>query len=538
MKKIQLFLFPLFLACMSMPLFAQNRSEKAQNPLNYPYYIYGEQTVTGKNSATLSNIKYKGFSSEIPEDGETYGKRNTEEKFVYEFKNIQTHPEINLDNKKLLYWRQLEGGVWMSDAESGNATARLRMDKDAYFILVLDCSFSLGNEFTRVKEGARTFIEQMYQVSDQGNLKIGVVCFSSMENTEIFPMTELTPANRSKMLSFISGQNNSRKATAMYYAINEGIDKMLPDGSDINADKFEGIHIITFTDGLDNTSQLEKEQMYTVNEVRRYVESKMRTTSIKNNSLDSWVIGVQGTDVQNAQLELMKNQLTELASDRSQFIWLEDMSQLVSTFSNIANSLTKRWKNMYCTSALNHAGAVCWTLGDITEPVKPVVKAPRKRKDILLGVNAGVGYGMEDLNVTAGVDFAYPLSSKFGLGAYISVGSFPTLGTNLGILATIGDHNKSKLKFMCGIGGHSSDEGAGVDARLGLMFRNGLYLMADIYCGARHNYNDGDNGGYYEYNKYGDYYYEHDEYGGYYGDNEFIGGITINIGFNFGKLFK
>ena len=161
MKKIYLCLIGIFIIG-ALNTFAQ-KTYKGSNPLSYPYYIMGEQKITGRETSTLSNIKYKGFSSKTPAGGTVKGYRTNDEKFLYEFEKISTSPSINIDNKELQYWRQLDGGIWMSDAESGNATSNTKLDKDACFLLVLDESSSLGDDFYTVKQGTKVFIEEMYK---------------------------------------------------------------------------------------------------------------------------------------------------------------------------------------------------------------------------------------------------------------------------------------------------------------------------------------------------------------------------------------
>ena len=495
----------------------------AQNPLQARYYIYGEQTVTGRNSANLSNIQLKGFSCDEGVPGEdTLGYRNSNEKMEYVFNRIATYPEINIEDKELLYWRKLENGVWMSDAESGNATSRKRLDKDACMLLVLDCSKSLGNDFGEVKEGAEAFIEEMYKASGDGNIRMGIIYFSKMDDTKTFDIRELTAKNKTEMISFIRNQYNDNKATSMYYALNKGIDALDSYVSEMNvgADKYEGTHVVIFTDGLDNTSQIEDQNLFTANKVESYVKNKLHSTLINNSRIDSWVVGVQGDDVKDAQLSLMKSKLQTLASSNSQFIFLEDKSKLVSTFSDIAKNMTDRWKVLTCISSLNHNGPVCWTL-DAPMVVTP---APKKtRKQMLLGLNVGLGMGYENdyydyydyydyegvscLKLTAGLDFAYPITSKFGLGAYTSIGfvngpDSGYLNLSVGALATIGDYNEKKVKFLVGAGGNICC-GINADLRFGILFKKGLYLMTDIATGV---------------------------------DDPFA--MTLNVGYNFGSLFK
>ena len=88
MKKVYTISLLLCFLIGNINLSAQNKSNKEQNPLNYPYYIYGEQQITGPNSANLKNIIYKGFASEVPAGSTLEGKKNSEEKFIYTFEDI------------------------------------------------------------------------------------------------------------------------------------------------------------------------------------------------------------------------------------------------------------------------------------------------------------------------------------------------------------------------------------------------------------------------------------------------------------------
>ncbi len=458
-------------------------SFKSNNPMSYPYYIMGEQKITGRSTSTLNNIEYKGFDSRdslgniIRTLG---GKRTIDEKIRYVFPRISTSPYIDLENKELQYWRQLDGGVWMSDAESGNATSDKKLDKDACILLVLDQSSSLGDDFSSVKQGANVFIDEMYKASSEGNIRIGIIYFSTMDDTRFFDITPLTPSSKSRMQNFINNQSNTNKATSMYYSINKGVDMLdeyVKNMKSIN--KYENAHIITFTDGLDNTSQIEEANLYSSKEVYNHVEEKLKSKKINDKLIDSWVIGVQGVDVQKVQLDIMKNQLESLASEESQFKFLNNMSELIETFSDIARKLTDQWKNLSCTSALNHNGLVCWTLGE----------KPKAMKQMLLGINAGVGFDMFEeeketltgYKVNFGIDFAYPITQKFGLGAYFS-GGFGDFyaGMTFGALATIGNYHE-KAAFLAGLGCDINIEnGAGFDLRLGVLLKNGLYLMTTM----------------------------------------------------------
>ena len=296
----------------------------------------------------------------------------------------------------------------------------------------------------------------------------------------------------------------------MYSAIDRGINDLYDYVEGLK--KIEGAHIITFTDGLDNTSQLEEKQLYTLNKVRPYVKDRLLNTELKGKRLDSWVVGVQGSDVPETQLSMMKSQLSELASSSDQFFFLTDASELNTTFKNIANGLTKRWLSWVCTSALNHDGPVCWTLGEA--PVKAPVPLPRyvpKTKEMLLGVHYGIGFStythyMSDyehnhykLKTGVGIDVAYPITSNFGVGGYFSIG-YPYV--SFGALTTIGDYVDNRAAFVGGLGlDIEFYRVLNFDLRGGVIFDNGLYMMLGTSLGDTYS-------------------------------------LTFNIGYNFGKFFS
>lgn len=428
MKKIVV--YSIFLLC----IIAGNLNTyalKEQNPLNYQYYILGNQKVTGKSSATLSNIEYKGFSSSA---GNIISAQKTnEEKFLYQFNDITTYPKMNLDNKTLLYWRQEEDGVWVCDSESGNGTANRRLDKDACFVLVLDCSSSIGSDFTYVQQSAITFIDKMYSASNTGNIRIGIIRFSTMDNTETFPITSLTEDNRVKMENFIRSSNHLKPATSMYYALNMGIDILSNYIQENNLDVKDRHHIITFTDGLDNTSQLDNIKLYTANEVESYVANKLNTLSIDNQNLASSIVFVPGNDIPVNRHERMRLKLNRLAAGGGQFIWVDDYEELVQVFSELAENLTERWTNLYCTSALNHNGPVCWTYGEPKTEVSLPKPLPKRQSSILntgyrgiidFGYGVGVGDVAEEERVEIATTHGYQFNKYLFAGIGVSLNYF------------------------------------------------------------------------------------------------------------------
>ena len=102
-------------------------AQKKNNPLSYPYYIYGTAQINPENGTVmLKDISYKGFSckEELWKTGV-----DSKEKAMFKFEEIKTQPYTPLAGKKLQYWRQDESGAWMTDEEGGNGIANAALEK-------------------------------------------------------------------------------------------------------------------------------------------------------------------------------------------------------------------------------------------------------------------------------------------------------------------------------------------------------------------------------------------------------------------------
>ena len=170
-------------------------AQKKNNPLSYPYYIYGTAQINPENGTVmLKDISYKGFSckEELWKTGV-----DSKEKAMFKFEEIKTQPYTPLAGKKLQYWRQDESGAWMTDEEGGNGIANAALEKDMTIMLVLDCSASLGEDFAKVKRGAISFIDKLYKASNKGFVRLGIIGFSSISEAnrqtwDIRPLTSET----------------------------------------------------------------------------------------------------------------------------------------------------------------------------------------------------------------------------------------------------------------------------------------------------------------------------------------------------------
>ena len=503
--------------------YAQNN-----NPLSYPYYISGTTAIDPNDGTViLSNISYKGFSCK--EESVKYGVEKNE-KAVFTFEEITTNPKISLFGKPLQYWRQDESGAWMTDAEGGNGIMNNSITKDITVILVLDCSSSLGDDFIKVKNGAIAFINKLKQASSDGHVKLGIVGFSSMNNTKVFGLEPLTTATYISATNFISSLTVSG-TTALYFAADVALEMF----NNVDAsENFDGAYMLLFTDGIDTGSRFNELKLFKEADTYSYVKDRMANTKINGKPIESYVIGAKGDDLKTAeQISKFKSRLEGLVDARysNRFTYLENMANLENTFSGIAEGLVQRWQTLYCNSAINHEGGVCWTYGEL--PAAPVyVPKPKpvySYRNVLLGLNVGIGCGLADgfgAAVGGGVDYAHPVSDRFAIGVYGDVyGIIPdnAVGGSVGLMTAFGNFSKGDKTYIAGLGMSFDDYcNSMFDLRFGGLFRNGLYIMGQAAFG----------GG-------GETYYGSDGYYSYY-EESFNPAFTlsIKIGFNFGKFIK
>lgn len=521
MKKI---LFTFIFVMTSAVLFAQKN-----NPFSYPYYISGETEIDANNDGfiNIKNVNCKGFKYT------RHRRSGTQERPSFVFEEIKTDPPISITGKRLQYWRQDKSGEWITDAEGGNGTFDDKLEKDITIVMTLDCSASLGSDFQRVKNSALSFLEKIYEASSDGHINLGIIGFSSIaeaerQTFEIKPLTTKTYNDATNFIRSLSTDSN----TALYYAVNKATDMLNNYVSSHFASNAEygGTYMLVFTDGIDNASQFRSEKIFKSEDAYDYAKLKLQNTYIKGSHIKSYLIGAVGVDLKtDYQRKEFKRILEGLCpADSSEFTYLGNMSDLEDTFAKIAEGLTKQWQNLVCTTSPAHEGGVCWTLGEVYIP--PVVKP--KYSNIFLGVNVGAGIALINdavgISIPAGVDFAYPITKNFGLGAYggftYSICDYDYVSTALGVLATIGNYHDGNKTFVGGLGFRLDFDTGSVkpNIRGGVLFRSGIYIMGDISFGAE---------------SYSSYYY--DGYSSHFSDYSTFGfQAMVQIGYNFGKHIR
>lgn len=434
MKKIFLFLFGLLL-CVS----AFSQAEKAK------YYIEGDYNITrGANNKfvyTLTNISSKGITF-APVDS-IVGTVEDDESISFTFEKASTDcPEGFQGGLKFWKWQSNgKNNSWQRDSEVKNAEQNYETDKVMVVMLVLDCSTSLGDEnFKKLQNSAIKFIDILYNSSPDGGVRLGIIGFNTMSNTdrmvhEIEPLTEQSKPEMVQFIRSLTLYNN----TSLYYAMHKGAN-MIGDyvgrlGS-VDRNKYDYACVVSFTDGYDNHSKDERigiPDKGLDNPYFQYIRDNVVNKSIGGKALKSYVIAVKGNDVSEDN-KLYKEVFQGISSDEP--VLLSDFSQVEAQFEKMAQDLIKRWQNLTCYVPSAHKGRVRWTLGDYTDnnsnnrPVEnttteePKVKSTHKA---FIGVNGALDFETASelssrffLGLGVGFDFAIPKNDKTAIGGMLS----------------------------------------------------------------------------------------------------------------------
>lgn len=465
MKRLS-FLIAMLMCC----LVAFPQAEKAK------YYIEGEYSISqdqnGQFVYQLSNITSKGISFTPAEV--IYGKVEDDESISFTFdKATTTCPDGFAAGLKFWKW-QFDGksNSWQRDSEVKDAQQNFETDKVMVVELVLDCSKSLGDDnFEKLKSSATKFINILYNASSDGSIRLGIIGFNTMGNTDrmVRDIEPLTKSSRDAMIQFIQGLTMYNN-TALYYAMRKGGDQISEYVNNMNSEdagKFDYACMVSFTDGYDNHSmdaQLGVPQKGLENPYFQYVRDNVVNRQIGSATLKSFVIAIRGNDVAEDN-KLYKAVFDGLSSD-APFL-LDDFNQLEKQFEDMAQELIKRWQNLTCYVPSAHQGKVRWTLGNdfsggTPEPVKqeesqtPKAKRTLSAGDKFFGVNAGVDFECTPrfypFGLGIGFDFALPVNNA-AIGGMFNL-KYDILGPThfaFGPLFLLGNY-ENNYGFMLGAG--------------------------------------------------------------------------------------
>lgn len=460
------------------------------------------------------------------------GEQRDGREVAFSFNKVMEHAgHPGYDN--ISYWYFDEDiNLWQPDVEIRKGEQNKELNKDITIMLIIDCSESLINDFGKVKDATLKFLEQMSKASKNGNLHIGIIGFSSMPDTKVFEMQPLTEATYQQMKKFVNNLG-TYKGTALFYAWDKAVEqtqRYIDSGAMSNYDKTTvSSHYITFTDGIDQTSQDINRRPNPIVTADDYYEYIIKATKMQSFKYESDVVFVKGVDITNNTLQKkFENKLMQLAvpSNKNHFEVLESVDRLKDKFNEIAKRLTDSWKTLDCYVAPARHGHVCWTFGKVEKVVKKEKPAPESdcyKHLLVAGIGFDFGFG-RDVYVGFDLDlmYAYQVKPKFGIGLYNGFGFLFYCGVHsryyyspsfafqdrIGLTFTGGDICEKKVIFVGGLGADVGTFMNGVDLRAGFVTRKGFYMSWEIGLGA--------------------FCY----YGGFAMD------MSMHIGYNFGKLIK
>ncbi|MBQ4018702.1 MAG: VWA domain-containing protein [Paludibacteraceae bacterium] len=510
MKKIFLFAFAMLCSVMT---FAQNASEDWRiHPDDAKYKIYGNFQTTFPNGGIayeLTNVQPVGLT--FPVKSKYLGRKTNRGNVYFTFDRVtyDGHPDL----EHIALWVYDESlNQWIPDVETGNENVNATNTNEMTVMLVLDCSNSLSEQgFRDVKNSAKSFIDVMLASSNSGNIHIGIIGFSSVQQTQKRDLQPLTYRSAEDMKTFIENFRQGN-GTALYRSFDDAFDMTVEYAEGLK--KFSNAAIVAFTDGLDNGSINPQKKIGSREDYYRYITTDVLPRTIKGIPFESYTIFVPGgADVKEKVVEnKIVNQLQTMAKQEGHYCRVNNTSLLDNQFRDIARRLIESWKVISCFISEGQNGQVCWTFGKKAAPKAAPAPNPKPvptGNPLLIGGNIGIGLPLEfgacygaGMDFQLGFDFAYPLSDRFAIGFYTGLGGGFAGGSSyfggafkwsVGLLMEMGDLNDRP--FLLGvspclgfgfINDNTSMNGTAyvpVELRFGRVFSNNMYITGDVTVG-------------------------------------------------------
>jgi hypothetical protein len=481
------------------------------NPDNAQYFIKGnlsiEKGADGKTVYKLSQIDNSGIYFDNPYATRT-GEETSKEDVLFQFSHARTDYPGGI-NTPLDFWRYDNSiNEWQPDGETRQGTAGVEQKKSMVVMLVLDCSSSLGTDFNLVQGAANNFIRSLYEASQgSGNIKLGIVGFSKINETRVFNIRSLTSDSYYEMTNFIN-RLSTQNGTALYYAMDKSVGELMEAYCKTSIPSTEPLSaaiMVTFTDGLDQTSRNPDKNILTADnyydEILAKYGTKMQNKSFSGIRLQHEIRGVKGNDIIS---EGQLGKFQRIGESLGNFKLLDNYSELGREFEDIAKNLIDQWRilNLYVPNSFS--GRVAWTYpGERTKYVPTPHKTGRKA---FVGLNLTVGVPMtmycgwvtyiEDfgagISPKLGLDIAWPVSDKFAIGFYTTIGynipftGFGGANYKAGILIHVGDINNRPFIFglaLCSGMTVANARFLPIELRFGRVLAERFYITGNLNMG-------------------------------------------------------
>lgn len=328
------------------------------------------------------------------------------------------------------YWDE-DNYKWKTDVEACKGESTGYSKKHMVMMLVLDYSYSMKDNISRLQSSAINFINTISNVSN-GNVHIGIIAFSGMDlaTNQFFPITPIDNNNKNRFINFI--RNSSKgKETALYFAMDNAIKMMEKYVAENNfpEDNFNGTCMITFTDGLDNASINDDISVSMhrgrKNEYLAYISRQLKGSSrkyIKGLPVENFEIGFTGSeDFTQEDRDFFRDVLMQTTPDEKHLKLATRFEEVEEYFRYIAKQLTERWETINMYVGESQYGRIRWVLncGEqvyIPEP-KPEPK-PTGNRTPWFGISAEVGI-LDNVFGGLNFDMAFSINNTLAIGARI-----------------------------------------------------------------------------------------------------------------------
>lgn len=172
------------------------------------------------------------------------------------------------------------------------------------------------------------------KVSNRGGAPfayIGIVGFNGQLNTSDIGI--LSPATASQYKTFVNNLPREN-GTILYYAVDNALDML--ENANIES-PLKSVNVITFTDGLDQGSLMLTDKYSSSADYLNALGERIATTRIEDLPVNSYSVGLRGSDVSN--VTLFKQNLQRLASSEEKAFEVSSISDLRYKFQDIANQI-------------------------------------------------------------------------------------------------------------------------------------------------------------------------------------------------------
>lgn len=149
--------------------------DNASAATNSSKYIEATYKRSSKNSRKLENISYVGFNSGSSSITSSSSKGAY---YHFSFNDLRYTDGTSIsqsDINKIMLWKKTSNGNWDKESEFDPASSSsITEDKSsALIVLVLDCTTSLGNDFSKMQDAGKSFVHTLLNPSSNGGNSSG-----------------------------------------------------------------------------------------------------------------------------------------------------------------------------------------------------------------------------------------------------------------------------------------------------------------------------------------------------------------------------